>query len=175
MVNVIAMIFHCYCLETPARYILLLLWLQPFIPSGPAHLIRITAIVWLCYSIRQLQSSDYTCQWENWIIGRSMSYPFQLVVIKPPPADLFRSLATTNSASAFEKDGIRRARSYIFAHFIYGVHDNYTNADAQWRSCLRWFWRKDSTAACLCKIQIQSDGAYTCRSNAKINWIIWVF
>ena len=145
MVNVIAMIFHCYCLETPARYILLLLWLQPFIPSGPAqlpgseayrqdcgrplpsqtfwdsprwqedavhqdqnltpheqflpccrwepkqvpgpphphwpsvclhaHLSRITAIVWLCYSIRQLQSSEYTCRWENQITGESMSYP----------------------------------------------------------------------------------------------------
>ena len=38
------------------------------------------------------------------------------------------SPATTNSSSAFEKDGVRRARrSYIFVHFIYGVHDNYTN------------------------------------------------
>ena len=40
-----------------------------------AHLSRITAIVWLCYSIRQLQFPEYTCRWENRIIGRSMSYP----------------------------------------------------------------------------------------------------
>ena len=41
-----------------------------------------------------------------------------------PPADLF----TSPAASAFEKDGIRRARrSYIFVHFVCGVHDNYTN------------------------------------------------
>ena len=40
-----------------------------------AHLSRITAIVRLRYSIRQLQLSEYTCRWENRIIGRSMSYP----------------------------------------------------------------------------------------------------
>ena len=40
-----------------------------------AQLSRITAIVRLCYSIRQLQLSEYTCRWENRIIGRSMSYP----------------------------------------------------------------------------------------------------
>ena len=55
-------------------------------------------------------------------------YPFQLVVTKPPPADLFTSPATTNSASAFEKDGVRRARrSYGFVHFLCYVHDNPTN------------------------------------------------
>ena len=43
---------------------------------------------------------------------------------EPPPADLF----TSPSASAFEKDGIQRARrSYISVHFVYGVHHNYTN------------------------------------------------
>ena len=40
-----------------------------------AHLSRITAIVRLCYSTRQLQLSEYTCPWENWIIGRRISYP----------------------------------------------------------------------------------------------------
>ena len=40
-----------------------------------AHLSRITATVRLCYSIRQLLLSEYTCQWENGITGRSMSYP----------------------------------------------------------------------------------------------------
>ena len=40
-----------------------------------AQLSRITAIVRLCCSIRQLQLSEYTCQWENWITGWSMSYP----------------------------------------------------------------------------------------------------
>ena len=39
-----------------------------------AQFSRITAIVGLCYSIRQLQSSEYTCWWENRIIGWSMSY-----------------------------------------------------------------------------------------------------
>ena len=43
---------------------------------------------------------------------------------EPPPADLFMS----SDASAFEKDGVQRARrNYIFVHFLYGVHDNYTN------------------------------------------------
>ena len=36
-----------------------------------AQLSQITAIVPLCHSIRQLQLSQYTCRWENWI----MSYP----------------------------------------------------------------------------------------------------
>ena len=36
---------------------------------------QITAIVQLHYSIRQLQLSEYTCRWENQIIGRSISYP----------------------------------------------------------------------------------------------------
>ena len=40
-----------------------------------AHLSQITAIVPLCHSIRQLQSSQYTCRWENQITGQSMSYP----------------------------------------------------------------------------------------------------
>ena len=72
-----------------------------------AQLSRITAIVQLCYSIRQLLLSENT-----------------LVVIDPPPADLF----TSPAASAFVKDGVRRAKqSYIFVHSIYGVHDNYTN------------------------------------------------
>ena len=91
-----------------------------------AQLSRITAIVRLCYSIRQLQLSEYTCRWENWIIGRSMSYPstiggtvpFQLVLTEPPPADLF----TSPAASAFKKDGVRRVRrSYIFVHFVWGT------------------------------------------------------
>ena len=38
------------------------------------QLSSITAIVWLCYPIRQLQLSEYTCWWENRIIGQSMSY-----------------------------------------------------------------------------------------------------
>ena len=40
-----------------------------------AQLSQITAIVRLRCSIRQLQLSEYTCQWENLITGRSMSYP----------------------------------------------------------------------------------------------------
>ena len=40
-----------------------------------AQLSRITAIVQLCYSIRQLQMSEYTYWWENQIIAHSMSYP----------------------------------------------------------------------------------------------------
>ena len=34
-----------------------------------AQLSQITAIVRLCYSTRQLQLSEYTCRWENRIIG----------------------------------------------------------------------------------------------------------
>ena len=34
-----------------------------------------TAIVQLCYSIRQLQLPKYICRWEHLIIGRIMSYP----------------------------------------------------------------------------------------------------
>ena len=40
-----------------------------------AQLSGITAIVQLCYSVRQLQLSEYTCRWENHIIGWSVSYP----------------------------------------------------------------------------------------------------
>ena len=40
-----------------------------------APLSRITAIVRLCYSVRQLQLSEYTCWWENRIVLWSMSYP----------------------------------------------------------------------------------------------------
>ena len=40
-----------------------------------AQLSQITAIVRPCYSIGQLQLPEYTCQWDNRIIGRSMSYP----------------------------------------------------------------------------------------------------
>ena len=40
-----------------------------------AQFSQITAIVRLCYSIRQLQLSEYTCWWENQIIGWNMSYP----------------------------------------------------------------------------------------------------
>ena len=40
-----------------------------------AQLSRITVIVRLCYSIGQLQLSEYTCLWENQIIGWSVSYP----------------------------------------------------------------------------------------------------
>ena len=47
---------------------------QPLSVHLHAQLSRITAIVRLCYSIRQLQLSEYTCRWEKWIIGRSMSY-----------------------------------------------------------------------------------------------------
>ena len=60
-----------------------------------AQFSRITAIVRLCYSIRQLLLSEYTCRWENGIIGIGL-YPFQLVVTETPPADLFTSPATTN-------------------------------------------------------------------------------
>ena len=45
-------------------------------------------------------------------------------IIEQPPADQFMSPA----ASASEKYALRRARrSYIFVHFVYVVHDNYTN------------------------------------------------
>ena len=40
-----------------------------------AQLSWITATVRLCYLIKQLQASEYTCRWENLIIGQSMSYP----------------------------------------------------------------------------------------------------
>ena len=40
-----------------------------------AQFSRITAIVWLCYSIRQPQLSEYIWRWENWFTGWSVSYP----------------------------------------------------------------------------------------------------
>ena len=99
-----------------------------------AQLSQITAIVRLCNSIAQLQLSQYTCWWENRIIRPEhvivryarwrCTHFCTLVVTETPPADLFMSPA----ASAFKKYGVRRARrSYIFTHFVYGVHDNYTN------------------------------------------------
>ena len=44
-------------------------------PVCSLSMITCTCIVRLCYSIRQLQLSEYTCRWENQIIGRSMSDP----------------------------------------------------------------------------------------------------
>ena len=95
-----------------------------------AQLSQITAIVQLCHSIRQLQLSEYTCRWENqiiWpehVIPRYARWRCTHFRTETPPADLF----TSPAASAFKKDGVRRARrSYIFVHFVYGVHDNYTH------------------------------------------------
>ena len=87
-----------------------------------AQLSRITARVWLCYSIKQLQWSKYMCQWENWITGRSMSYPVTLggaVPISiignraPPPADLFTSPAAVRRA--------RRSSSLYISYMVYMI------------------------------------------------------
>ena len=77
-----------------------------------------TAIIQVYMPVRK---SDY---WAGACHTPVALYPFQLVVTEPPPADLFMSPA----ASAFKKDGVRRARqSYILVQFIYGLYDNYTN------------------------------------------------
>ena len=80
-----------------------------------------TAIILVYMRVRK---SDYWAGTCHTPVHKVALYPFQLVVTGPPPADLF----TSPAASAFKKDGERRARqSYIFLHFVYGVHDNYTN------------------------------------------------
>ena len=51
-------------------YVLYLFWhlMNPLSVRLHAQLSQITAIVRLCYSIRQLQLSEYTCWWENRIL-----------------------------------------------------------------------------------------------------------
>ena len=53
----------------------LMIWLQQSVRLH-AQLSRITAIVRLCHSIRQLQLSEYTCRWENRIIGLEHVLPW---------------------------------------------------------------------------------------------------
>ena len=148
-----------------------------------AQVSQITAIVWLCYSIRQLQLSKYTCLWENRIIGWSMSYPGTLGGAVPistsgkrVPSGWPLYVTSNNKLHRHSRKMAWRARqNYIFVHFVY---------DVQWRSCLRLFQRKDAATVllllahgpgkeilCLCRTQnqIQSDGTYTCRSNYQSN------
>ena len=100
-----------------------------------AQLSQITAIVRLCYSIRQLQLSEYTCRWENRIIGRSMSYPGTIGGAVPISTSGNRNTSSwplyVTSNNKLQRHSIKMAYEerdeHIFVHFVYGVHDNYTN------------------------------------------------
>ena len=71
-----------------------------------------------------VRKSDYWAGACHTMVLEVALYSFQLVVTETTPADLF----TSPAASAFKKDGVQRARQrYIVVHFVYGVHDNYTN------------------------------------------------
>ena len=113
-------------------------------------------------------------------------YPFQLVVIEPLPADLFTS-PVTNCLDIRERWRTKsKTKLHLCVIIMYTIYD-ICKLDAQWRSCLQLFWRKDATVVFLLpahgpgkKISglrraqnpIQSDGTYTCRSNTTINRII---
>ena len=99
-----------------------------------AQLSWITAIIRLCYSIRQLQLSKYTCQWENWIIGWSMSYPGMIggaVVISTSDNRATSSwplYITSNNKLCLGIQNRWRTKSFIFVHFVYGVQTRCTMA-----------------------------------------------
>ena len=98
-----------------------------------------------CPSIHTGEKLELLAKACHTLVCQVALYPFQLVAIEPPPADPF----TSPTASAFEKDAVRRARgSYIFVHFVYGVHDNYTNQMHNGTPRL-WLFQKKSAALLL--------------------------
>ena len=82
-----SLFWHCFSLSSYffsltwailGHFSALLLLLSVLLHSLRLHaqLSQITAIVWLCYSTRQLQLSEYTCLWENQIIGLEHVIPW---------------------------------------------------------------------------------------------------
>ena len=115
-----------------------------------AQLSQITAIVRLCCSIRQLQLSEYTCRWENGITGRSMSYPGTLGGAVPISTSGNRvtgwPLYVTSCLGIRERCCTKsEEKLHLFTFRIWCTWSLH-KLDAQWRSCLRWFWRKAATA-----------------------------
>ena len=154
-----------------------------------AHLSQITAIVRLCYSIRQLQLSEYTCRWKNRIIGWSMSYPSTKGGTVPISTSGNRStsdwplyVTSSNKLPWHSRKMAYEERDKALSLYIsYMVYMIITQTRC---SLLRWFWRKDTAAIPLllahsprkeisrlrrAQNPIQSDRTYTCRSNATIN------
>ena len=158
-----------------------------------AHLSQITAIVWLCYSIRQLQSSEYTCRWENQITGESMSYPGTLGGAVPISTSGNRAtsswplyVASNNKLPRHSRKMVYeewdKATSLYISYMVYMIIIQTRCTMALLLSVIleesRNRYRRPTTSgsqkkvkkywACAeRKIQIQSDGMYTCRSNAR--------
>ena len=146
-----------------------------------AQFSRITAVARLCFSIRQLQLSEYTCQWENRITGRSMSYPGAIGGTVPISTSGNRASSgwplyfTSNTKLCL---GIRercRAKSEEKLHLCtfriwctWSLH----KLDAQWRSCLRWFQRKAAAADLLFPAYTPGKSPKPAQ-NAKSNPIWW--
>ena len=108
--------------------------LPTFIQSVRLHaqLSQITAIVRLCYSVRQLQLSVYTCGEKIRLLAEACHtrvryvalYPFQLAVIKSPPADPLRhrqqqTLPRHTRKMAYEERG--EATSLYILYMVYTV------------------------------------------------------
>ena len=119
----------------------------------PAQFSRITAIVRPCYSIRQLQLFEYTCQWENRIIGQSMSHPGTIGGAVPISTSGNRATSgwplyvTSNNKlhrhsrkTAYEKRD--EAATLYISFMVYMII-------TQTRSFLPWFRRKGAAVAVL--------------------------
>ena len=117
-----------------------------------AQLSQITAIVRLCCSIRQLQLSEYTCRWENWITSRCMSYPGTLGGAVPISTNGNRvtsgwPLYITSCLGIWERWRTRSKGKLHLCTFRIWCAWSLHKLDAQWRSCLRWLRRKAAAAA----------------------------
>ena len=101
-----------------------------------AQLSQITAIARLCYSIRQLQLSEYTCRWENRIIGWSVTYTGMIGGAVPISTSCNRATSSKTSLCHHQQQTLPwhpRKMAYeeqdkaTSLYISYGVHDNYTN------------------------------------------------
>ena len=139
----------------------------------------LTCTAWSDYSysstmlLRQLQLSEYTCLWENQIIGRSVSYSHTISGAVPiltrgngDTSDWPLYVTSNNNLCLCIRE--RWYTSFIFVHFVSGVHD-YDTLDAQWRACLRLFRRKDATPSFYSRPRGGGGGKFEAEQKAKSN------
>ena len=151
-----------------------------------AQLSRIAAIVWLSYSIRQLQLSESTFQWENQFIGRSMSYHSTIDGAVPISTSGNRASSgwplyvTSNNELPRHSIKYKEWDEATSLYITYMVYMIITQTRCTMAFLLAVILEESSPLrrpiSCLLpreehKIRIQSDRTYTCKSNATINWI----
>ena len=117
-----------------------------------AQLSQITAIVRLCYSIRQLQLSEYTCLWENRISGRSMYAAVTLGGAVPISASGNRNtsgwpLYITRCLCIRERCRMKSEEKLHLCTFRIWCTWQLHKLNAQLHSCLRGFRRKATATA----------------------------